>query len=302
MIEQVDVIEHSSRGRRALLDLLDVLYLLDTLGRERARLGWSGCARNLPALYARLADFACSCARAADVVRAVDAAAARSRSRLIGPARLLCVRASAREARAKAQEKVVTHGWPSCVRRLDGACGMNMKCFKSRQRSRRRSWCLSARPPCSRRRVRRPSCSRCGAVRARAQGRIYAPLRWATRATKRACSRVRGVLERRAFTGRCGGRCGGRERAGDRATRTAEIEAARRQVLERRAAASALHRAPTLCAPADPQPARRGARARSQPRLCAGARRRQSAASRRCGGGRATAGSDGEVVGRHTRD
>ena len=77
MLEQVD-----------LLDLLDVLDLHDTHGRERVRLGWSGCARNLPALHARLADFACSCARAADVVRAVDAAAARSRSRLVGSARL----------------------------------------------------------------------------------------------------------------------------------------------------------------------------------------------------------------------
>ena len=101
------------------------------------------------------------------------------------------------------------------------------------------------------------------------------------------------MLERRAFTRRCGGR----SRAGDRVTRTAEVEAARRKVLDRRAAASALHRAPTPCAPADPKPARRGARARSRPRLCTGSRGRQSAASRRCGGGSATAGSDGAVVG-----
>ena len=71
-----------------VLDLLDMLDLLYTLGRERARLGWSGCARNLPSLHARLANSACSCARAADEVHAVDAAAARSRSRLVGPARL----------------------------------------------------------------------------------------------------------------------------------------------------------------------------------------------------------------------
>jgi hypothetical protein len=58
VLEQVDVLKLVD-----LLDLLDVLDLHETLGRERPRVGRSGCARNLPAVHARLTNFACSCAR-----------------------------------------------------------------------------------------------------------------------------------------------------------------------------------------------------------------------------------------------